>query len=357
MPPAARVTDPHACPAESPEPHVGGPILPVGHCPDILINGLPAAVLGTLATCDGPPAEIITGSATVFFNGKPAARMGDLTSHGGFILAGSPNVIIGDEAYAAPGSASIAGLSCVDKMKKALEHAPWEQGLVDALGGAKGVAALVVGMVVLQFVPIAGEVEDALVVIGTLLAGGNVLKGLAELKRFHDVCCNEAKTEADLEAAGKIAADALATIGVNALLAMLPFVTKTLKGTKNAEGNEILPAARLPQDVAVDPKPPDVLPLDRPISSDPRQNAKLQADRVKAEAEGGKNFRVNQQQVNADGVRVGTNRPDLQYTDADGQRVYKEYDSYDSDRGPEHEIRILANDPSGKVILEKFPPR
>ncbi len=345
MPPAARVTDPHACPAESPEPHLGRPILPVGHCPDILINGLPAAVVGTLATCDGPPAVIAKGSATVFFNGKPAARMRDRTSHGGFIMAGSPNVIIGDEAYATPGSASITGLSCFDKMKKALEHAPWEQGLVDALGGAKGVAALVVGMVVLQFVPIAGEVEDALVVIGTLLAGGNVLKGLAEFKRFHDVCCNEAKTEADLEAAGKIAADALATIGVNALLAMLPFPTKTLKGTKNADGNEVLPAARLPQDVAVNPKPPPALDLDRPIGNNANQNTMVKRDILQAQDEGGTDFRVNQQQVNADGTRVGVNRPDLQYTDASGQRVYIEHDTSLSTRALDHEQRILSNDP------------
>lgn len=267
-------------------------------------------------------------------------------------MAGSPNVFIGDQPYVHPGAASIAGLSCMDKMKKALAHAPWEKGLLDALGGAKGVAALVVGMVVLQFVPIAGEIEDALLLIGTLIAGGNVLKGLQELKRFHDVCCNEAKTEDDLQAAGKIAADALATIGVNALLAMLPFLTKSLKGTKDVNGNEVLPAARLPQDVAVNPEPPRVLDLDRPVGSNPRQNAMVKADIRNARVEGGKDFRVNQQQVDGNGIRVGVNRPDLQYTDADGQRVYVEYDTSTSNRAIDHEQRILANDPSGKVVLK-----
>ena len=105
LPPAARVTDPHACPAVGPGPHVGGPILPVDSSPNIFINGLPAAIVGTLATCDGPPDAIIHGSSTVFFNGKPAARMGDMTLHGGFIIGGSPNVIIGDAGSGGSGSA------------------------------------------------------------------------------------------------------------------------------------------------------------------------------------------------------------------------------------------------------------
>jgi hypothetical protein len=77
----------------------------------------------------------------------------------------------------------------------------------------------------------------------------------------------------------------------------------------------------------------------------------LQADIQQAIADGGTDFRVNQQQVNAEGVRVGVNRPDLQYTDANGQRVYVEYDTDTSTRGAEHETRILANDPNGTVIL------
>ncbi|MEL7251505.1 MAG: PAAR domain-containing protein, partial [Bacteroidota bacterium] len=38
---------------------------------------------------------IIKGSATVMINGKPAARMGDTTDHGGSIVAGLPTVMIG----------------------------------------------------------------------------------------------------------------------------------------------------------------------------------------------------------------------------------------------------------------------
>jgi uncharacterized Zn-binding protein involved in type VI secretion len=96
MPSAARITDMHTCPMVNPggAPHVGGPVLPPG-APTVLIEGLPAARMGDMATCSGPPDTIIQGSATVLIEGKPAARMGDMTSHGGQIVAGSGTVIIG----------------------------------------------------------------------------------------------------------------------------------------------------------------------------------------------------------------------------------------------------------------------
>ena len=95
MPPAARLTDMHACPAANgPVPHVGGPIIGPG-VPTVLIGGLPAAVLGDNCTCVGPPATIVKGSATVMIGGKPAARMGDNTAHGGTIVLGLPTVMIG----------------------------------------------------------------------------------------------------------------------------------------------------------------------------------------------------------------------------------------------------------------------
>jgi uncharacterized Zn-binding protein involved in type VI secretion len=76
-------------------PHVGGPLLPPG-APTVLIGGLPAAVLGTLATCAGGPATVILGSMTVLIGGQPAARVGDSTAHGGAIVPpGCPTVIIG----------------------------------------------------------------------------------------------------------------------------------------------------------------------------------------------------------------------------------------------------------------------
>jgi len=86
----------HVCPMVNPGgvPHVGGPILPPG-APTVLIAGIPAARVGDMATCSGPPDSIVMGSATVFIGGMPAARMGDTTAHGGTIVAGCPTVIIG----------------------------------------------------------------------------------------------------------------------------------------------------------------------------------------------------------------------------------------------------------------------
>jgi uncharacterized Zn-binding protein involved in type VI secretion len=95
MPPAARITDMHVCPQVTVlVPHVGGPILPPG-CPTVLIGGLPAACMGDMATCVGPPDAIVKGSATVLIGGRPAARMGDNCAHGGTIVAGFPTVMIG----------------------------------------------------------------------------------------------------------------------------------------------------------------------------------------------------------------------------------------------------------------------
>jgi uncharacterized Zn-binding protein involved in type VI secretion len=95
MPFAARITDMHICPmVTGTVPHVGGPILPPG-APTVLIGGMPAACLGDMCVCTGPPDSIVKGSATVLIGGKPAARMGDSTAHGGSIILGCPTVIIG----------------------------------------------------------------------------------------------------------------------------------------------------------------------------------------------------------------------------------------------------------------------
>ena len=96
MPFAARVGDLHTCPAVSGVvPHVGGPLMPPG-TPTVMIGGMPAAVMGTLATCAGGPATVIKGSATVMIGGMPAARVGDSTAHGGIITGpGCPTVNIG----------------------------------------------------------------------------------------------------------------------------------------------------------------------------------------------------------------------------------------------------------------------
>jgi uncharacterized Zn-binding protein involved in type VI secretion len=98
MPPASRITDMHTCPMVTPGlppiPHVGGPI--IGPCvPNVLIGGLPAAVMGDMCVCVGPPDSIVKGSATVLISSRPAARIGDTTAHGGSIVLGFPTVMIG----------------------------------------------------------------------------------------------------------------------------------------------------------------------------------------------------------------------------------------------------------------------
>ncbi|HDR50722.1 MAG TPA: type VI secretion protein [Mariniphaga anaerophila] len=95
MPFAARVGDMHICPmSDGPKPHVGGPVMPPG-CPTVLIGGMPAARVGDMATCVGPPDTIAVGSTTVMIGGMPAARQGDMTVHGGTITIGCPTVMIG----------------------------------------------------------------------------------------------------------------------------------------------------------------------------------------------------------------------------------------------------------------------
>ncbi|MGH7555231.1 MAG: PAAR domain-containing protein [Longimicrobiales bacterium] len=98
MKPAARLTDMHVCPMVTPGvppiPHVGGPIAGPG-APTVLIGGLPAARVGDMCVCVGPPDVIALGSFTVLIQGMPAARMGDMTAHGGVIVLGYPTVLIG----------------------------------------------------------------------------------------------------------------------------------------------------------------------------------------------------------------------------------------------------------------------
>lgn len=93
--PAARVTDMHVCPmVTGVVPHVGGPILPPGAV-TVLTCMMPQARVSDMCVCVGPPDVIAMGSFTVLVGGLPAARMGDLTAHGGTIVIGAPTVLIG----------------------------------------------------------------------------------------------------------------------------------------------------------------------------------------------------------------------------------------------------------------------
>jgi uncharacterized Zn-binding protein involved in type VI secretion len=48
-----------------------------------------------MLTCVGPPDVIAKASMTVIVGNQFAARMGDMTAHGGAIVIGLPTVMIG----------------------------------------------------------------------------------------------------------------------------------------------------------------------------------------------------------------------------------------------------------------------
>jgi uncharacterized Zn-binding protein involved in type VI secretion len=64
-------------------------------CPTVMIGFMPAARVGDMAICVGPPDTIAKGSTSVIIGGMPAARIGDQTIHGGAIVMGCPTVMIG----------------------------------------------------------------------------------------------------------------------------------------------------------------------------------------------------------------------------------------------------------------------
>ena len=78
----------------------GGVITGPG-APTVLIGGMPAAVLGDLHSCPIPPpahipsSPFFSGSATVLIGGKPALRTTDLCGCGAMTAVGCPTVMIG----------------------------------------------------------------------------------------------------------------------------------------------------------------------------------------------------------------------------------------------------------------------
>ena len=91
---AARLGDMHVCPAfTGPVPHVGGPIA-MGF-PTVLVGMMPAARVGDMATCIGPPGVVNKGSMNTLIGSMPPGRLGDMSGHGGAIVMGCPTVMIG----------------------------------------------------------------------------------------------------------------------------------------------------------------------------------------------------------------------------------------------------------------------
>lgn len=86
--PAARVGDATDCPHSG---HGKNPI--ATGSPDVLIEGASAAREGDTSACGGALAEQLSG--TVFINGKAAATVGSVGSHGNVVISGAGTVIIG----------------------------------------------------------------------------------------------------------------------------------------------------------------------------------------------------------------------------------------------------------------------
>ncbi|HEX5495647.1 MAG TPA: PAAR domain-containing protein [Mycobacteriales bacterium] len=103
MPPAARIGDPtsHGGVISAPPPPAAAAVLTV------LVEGKPAAVVGSVHTCVVPahvplgPANVIVPSPAaaavgqVLIGGIPAARVGDRTACAATVLLGAPTVVIG----------------------------------------------------------------------------------------------------------------------------------------------------------------------------------------------------------------------------------------------------------------------
>ncbi|WP_448092313.1 PAAR domain-containing protein [Pseudomonas lini] len=93
--PAARITDPTSCPMPG-----HGPKAIASGSPDVFFDGLAAATKGDTCTCGSNLASAV--SATVLINGKNAALVGTVGTHGDVVIGGSGTVIIGDSHTPAP---------------------------------------------------------------------------------------------------------------------------------------------------------------------------------------------------------------------------------------------------------------
>lgn len=86
--PAARLSDPTACPIPG---HGTNPI--AAGSPNVLFDNLPAARQGDASACGGALASAVI--PTVLINGMPATTVGTVGSHGNVVIGGSGTVLIG----------------------------------------------------------------------------------------------------------------------------------------------------------------------------------------------------------------------------------------------------------------------
>lgn len=99
--PAARLGDPTACPLPG---HGTNPI--AAGSPDVLFDGLPAARQGDPSACGGAMAGNVI--PTVLINGMPAAVLGSVGNHGNVVVGGSGTILIGNQHTPVPFEAPAA---------------------------------------------------------------------------------------------------------------------------------------------------------------------------------------------------------------------------------------------------------
>ncbi len=103
--PAARILDKQSCP--EPAPH--RPLFLLATQCTLYADGLPLARLSDPALDLGAPDLVVEGAATFTVCGLPAARKDDGMGHGGVVLEGSAQLMIGGPKFALPPNLVIDG--------------------------------------------------------------------------------------------------------------------------------------------------------------------------------------------------------------------------------------------------------
>ena len=121
MRPAARIDDFHVCFATTEgERHIGGRML-IG-AGSVEIEKQRAVRAGDTAKCENATDVITQGSGTVKMCGMPAARLGEVTAHGGQIITGAATVMIGGPTVTPPGMDQIVkNVAKIDELRRQIE--------------------------------------------------------------------------------------------------------------------------------------------------------------------------------------------------------------------------------------------
>jgi RHS repeat-associated protein len=255
--------------------------------------------------------------------------------------------VAGEVAYAAVEAASVGAVGKIDRAQEDLDRGKisrsqyWgrtgvavTQTAVSYVGGAGG--GVVGGRVAARALGERGVTALGVRAVGA--AGGAT--GAVTGQVASDAVGNVAGTQQGLSSGRQYALGA-ASGGVLGSLSAIP--------------------ARTTRDLRVNPAAPVNRGIKRVKVGRRSHNQRAQAHIREARQAGATDIRANQQQVAAAvngapvGQRVGINRPDVQYTNAAGRRVYVEIDAPPASRAVDHALRLLANDPAGIVYLWTLP--